>query len=85
MIYHVLQSSSTKAVFLDFLRYRLGETKKYTKGLDNQMTIDEPVAKNIPRKRYKLIDICVKCFKISIYKWIEMSRNWARQSTLYKA
>ncbi|XP_052712082.1 receptor-type tyrosine-protein phosphatase eta-like isoform X2 [Crassostrea angulata] len=32
-------------------RNRLGETKKYTKGIDNQITIDEPVAKNIPRKR----------------------------------
>lgn len=65
MIYYVLQSNSTNAVFPDFIWYRLGETKKYTKGIDNQITIDEPVAKNIPRKRYKLIDICVKCFKIS--------------------
>lgn len=35
-----------------FFMFRLGETKQYTKGIDNQTTFDEPVPKNIPRKRY---------------------------------
>eukprot|EP00105_Crassostrea_gigas_P034363 XP_019918511.1 PREDICTED: receptor-type tyrosine-protein phosphatase beta [Crassostrea gigas] len=42
-------------------RNRLGETKQYTKGLDNQTTFDEPVPKNIPRKRpIKLKELCDK-------------------------
>lgn len=42
-----------RSIFPFFLMFRLGETKQYTKGIDNPTSLDEPVPKNIPRKRYE--------------------------------
>lgn len=35
MIYYVLQLNFINVVFFDFIWYRLGEIKKYIKGIDN--------------------------------------------------
>lgn len=53
MVLTILQHFAVKTYYraIFFFLYRLGETKQYTKGLDNQTTFDEPVPKNIPRKR----------------------------------